>query len=134
MARRSVLASDDESTEINLSAMIDCIFILLIFFIVTTVFVEEKGMSVNKPDAAAAASDEEQESVVFTITADDKILFDDQEIGLAAVGQRVKQNLKNDETPVMIRAHERSDHGVFVSVWDAAKVAGAKTLSFSTIN
>ena len=53
MPRRSVLSPDDE-TEINLSPMIDCIFILLIFFIVTTVFVEEKGLQVAKPDAAAA--------------------------------------------------------------------------------
>jgi len=47
------LSESEEATEINLSPMIDCIFILLIFFIVTTVFVEETGLQVNKPDAAA---------------------------------------------------------------------------------
>ena len=51
MPRRTVF-SEEEETEINLSPMIDCIFILLIFFIVTTVFVEERGFSVAKPDAA----------------------------------------------------------------------------------
>ena len=42
-SRRSILAEPDAATEINLSPMIDCIFILLIFFIVTTVFVDEQG-------------------------------------------------------------------------------------------
>ena len=53
MARRSLIDQDEDATEINLSPMIDCIFILLIFFIVTTVFVEETGLQVAKPDAAA---------------------------------------------------------------------------------
>jgi biopolymer transport protein ExbD len=52
--RRSFTSSDSDNVEINLSAMIDMVFILLIFFIVTTVFVEETGIEVNKPEAAAA--------------------------------------------------------------------------------
>jgi len=132
LARRPI--TEEEETEINLSPMIDCIFILLIFFIVTTVFVEEKGLEVNKPDAAAAASPEETESVTLEITAQNKILFGRQEIGLAEVIGRVKESVTDPETPVVIRAHEKSDHGVFVSVWDAARRGGAEALSFSTIN
>ena len=67
MPRRSIL-SEDEPTGINLSSMIDCIFILLIFFIVTTVFVEEKGLQVSKPDAAATSPQDENENVVIEIT------------------------------------------------------------------
>ncbi len=134
MARRSLL-SEEESTEINLSPMIDCIFILLIFFIVTTVFVEEQGIQVHKPDAAAANPlDEEKESVTLVITEHNKVLFDDREIPLADVVTRVKANLAGPETPVTIRAHEKSDHGVFVGVWDAAKRGGAEALSFTTVN
>ena len=63
------MLSPDDEIEINLSPMIDCIFILLIFFIVTTVFVEEQGLQVAKPDAAAAATpNEETENVVLEIT------------------------------------------------------------------
>ncbi|MGH0031992.1 MAG: ExbD/TolR family protein [Myxococcota bacterium] len=133
MARRSIL-SDDDATEIDLSPMIDCIFILLIFFIVTTVFVEEKGLSVAKPDAAASVSLEENENVVLEITADDKILFEKSEIGLAEVTGKVKALLSDPETPVVIRAHEKSAHGTFVSVWDAARRGGAQMLSFNTVN
>jgi biopolymer transport protein ExbD len=133
MARRS-LVSEDENTEIDLSPMIDCIFILLIFFIVTTVFVEEKGLQVNKPDAAATTPSEESESVVLEITAEDKILLDDREISLADVVSQVRSRVHDAETPVVIRANENSDNGVFVSVWDAARRGGALTLSFTTVN
>jgi biopolymer transport protein ExbD len=114
--------------------MIDCVFILLIFFIVTTVFVEEKGLQANKPDAAAAASPEENENVVLEITAENKILFNDQEIGLADVAGRVKASVAEPDMPVTIRAHENSAHGTFVAVWDAAKRGGASALSFTTVN
>lgn len=133
MARRSIL-EDDEPVEINLSPMIDCIFILLIFFIVATVFVEEQGLQVAKPDAAAAASSEEKENVVLQITADNKILHLEKAIALADVPNRVRANLRDDDTPVVVRAHEKSDHGVFVAVWDAAKRGGARQLSFTTTN
>ena len=134
MPRRSVLAPDEE-TEINLSPMIDCIFILLIFFIVTTVFVEEKGLQVAKPDAAAAsAMNEESESVVLEITQQNQVLLNDKEIAIADVASGVKSAMADPETPVMIRAHEKAAHGIFVGVWDAAKRGGAVQLSFSTVN
>jgi biopolymer transport protein ExbD len=134
MPKRSIL-EDDEATEINLSPMIDCIFILLIFFIVTTVFVEEKGLQVSKPDAAASApSLEQNENVTLEITAQNKVLFESKELDLADVSNRVKANLVDPETPVVIRTHEKADHGVFTAVWDAARRGGAEMLSFSTVN
>ena len=133
MARRRLI-SEDEPTDINLSSMIDCIFILLIFFIVTTVFVEEQGFQVHKPDAAAIARAEEQKNVVLEITQRNEILIDAKEVSLADVAAQVKGSLTEPEMPVVIRAHEKSTHSTFVSVWDAAKRGGAKTLSFSTVN
>jgi biopolymer transport protein ExbD len=133
VARRSILEEEDD-TRIELSPMIDCVFILLIFFIVTTVFVEEKGFQAGKPDAAASAPTEETESVVLEITAENKILLDDKPIGLGDVAGRVKDRVADPETPVTIRAHESSNHGTFVAVWDAAKRGGARALSFTTVN
>jgi biopolymer transport protein ExbD len=131
---RHHLIEDEPQTEINLSSMIDCIFILLIFFIVTTVFVDEKGLQVNKPDAAAATSLDETQNVVLEITRENKILMDGKEISLADVPTRVKASVAGGDTPVVIRADEHSAHGAFVSVWDAARRGGAVTLSFSTVN
>jgi len=133
MRRTSLLDENEEPTEINLSSMIDCIFILLIFFIVTTVFVEEKGLQVSKPDAAAAASVDDSDNVVFEINAENRVIYDGREIPVAEVVARVKAGMKNEETPVVIRVNEKADHGAFVAVWDAARSAGAEALSFSTV-
>ena len=133
MARRSIL-EEDEATEINLSPMIDYIFILLIFFIVTTVFVEETGLEVNKPDAAASSSLEENANVSLEIDAQGKVLHDGKEVSLAEVTAIVKAGIADDpETPVVIRSNEKARHGLFVAVWDAAKRGGARTLSFNTV-
>ena len=133
MARRSII-QDDEETRVDLSSMIDCIFILLIFFIVATVFVEEQGLQASKPDAAAAVSNEDSETVVLRIAADNKVFLQDEEVRVTELSGRVQSSLSGPETPVVIRAHESSDHGVFVSVWDAARRGGAEMLSFSTVN
>ncbi len=130
MAKR--ILSEEEATEINLSPMIDCIFILLIFFIVTTVFIEEQGVQVSKPDAAEPVDQEESDNLALEITSENKILIDRREISLAEVSEVVKGALKEPETPISIRAHEKSSHGTFVQVWDAAKRGGAVALSFST--
>jgi biopolymer transport protein ExbD len=133
MARRRLIA-EEEPTEINLSSMIDCIFILLIFFIVTTVFVEEAGIQVNKPDAAATPSTEETENVVLEITSRNKVLLGTKEIPLEEVAAAVRENMVDEDTPVVIRAHEKSVHATFVAVWDQAILGGAHQLSFSTVN
>ncbi|MGH0035583.1 MAG: ExbD/TolR family protein [Myxococcota bacterium] len=133
MARRSALNDQDVETEINLSPMIDCIFILLIFFIVTTVFVEEPGVEIHKPDAVSAA-DLEKNSIIIAVTADNKVVYGGKEVGIAGVGARVKQLLNKDELPVIIQADTAADHGTFSDVWSAVKNAGARKISLSTRN
>ena len=132
MARRSLVAEDEE-TEINLSPMIDCIFILLIFFIVTTVFVEEPGVEVIKPDATVDV-DLEQTSIIIAVSADNKVVYGGKELGVAGVGARVKQLVSREDIPVIIQADKSADHGVFSDVWSEVKNAGAKKISVSTLN
>ena len=134
MPRRSILEEPDAATEINLSPMIDCIFILLIFFIVTTVFVEEQGVQVNKPDAAAPSTLDEKENVSLEITAENKILFENKQVGIGEVMGIIKARVSDAETPVVIRVHEKARHGTFVSVWDSVRQGGAQILSFNTVN
>ena len=132
MARRSLFESEDK-TEINLSSMIDCIFILLIFFIVTTVFVEEPGVDILKPDATVDV-DLERNSIIVAITADGRVVYGGRELGISGVGARVRQLLSRDELPVIIQTDARADHGVFSQVWSEVKLAGAKKISASTRN
>ena len=133
MARRSALQDQDVETEINLSPMIDCIFILLIFFIVTTVFVEEPGVEIHKP-RAVIGGDLEKNSIIIAVTADNKVVYGGKEVGIAGVGARVKQLLNKDELPIIIQADAAADHGVFSDVWSAVKNAGAKKISLSTLD
>jgi len=134
MALRKFSQGADEETEINLSAMIDCIFILLIFFIVTTVFVEESGVQINKPDAAASPSNEESEALTVEITKDDKVLFKGASVTLSQLRNQIANSLEDPETPVSIRSSGEASHGFFIQVWDSVKLAGATQVSFSTVN
>ncbi len=132
MARRSLL-DEEEPTEINLSPMIDCIFILLIFFIVTTVFVEEPGIDIFKPDATVDGK-LEKNSIIIAISPDNKIVYGGKEMSVGGVGARVRQLLTKDELPVIIQADTAADHGVFSDLWSEMKNAGAKKISLSTRN
>ena len=113
--------------------MIDCIFILLIFFIVTTVFVEEPGVEIFKPDATVD-SDLEKNSIIIAITADNKVVYGGRELGVSGVGARVRALLNKDDLPVIIQADGRAEHGFFSDVWSEVKNAGAKKISVSTRN
>ena len=128
-----ISAEPEPETEINLSPMIDCIFILLIFFIVTTVFVEEPGVEIFKPDATVDL-DLEKNSIIIAVTADNKVVYGGREVGVSGVGARVRALLNKDELPVIIQADARADHGVFSDVWSEGKNAGAKKSSLSTRN
>jgi len=133
LPRQSISAESEVEAEINLSPMIDCIFILLIFFIVTTVFVEEPGVDIFKPDAVLDA-DLESNSIIIAITAENKIIYGGRELGVSGVGARVRALLSREELPVIIQADARADHGVFSDVWSEVKSAGARQISLSTRN
>jgi len=128
---RSINDEPDQETEINLSPMIDCIFILLIFFIVTTVFVEEPGVDIVKPDALTDA-DLEKNSIIIAITADNRVVYGGKEIGISGVSGQIKQQIKQNDIPVIIQADINADHGIFSKVWSEVKNAGAKKISVST--
>lgn len=131
MPRRSILDQSEGSVVLDLSPMIDAIFILLIFFIVTTVFVEEPGIEVLRPDASID-EDLEKNSILIAISADNRVLYGGKDVGIAGVGARVKQLLMSDSLPVIIQADAASDHGVFSDVWSEVKSAGAEKISIST--
>lgn len=131
MLGRQLHQSHHEGVSIDLSPMIDCVFILLIFFIVTTVFVEETGVEVRKPDAAAAVP-LERNSILLAITADNQVVYGGRDIGVAGVGAVVRRLLLQEQVPVIIQADRDASHGVFAQVYGEAKLAGATEINFST--
>ena len=129
--RRHLASDDRDEVEINLSPMIDMIFILLIFFIVTTVFVEETGVEVTRPEAAAAIQ-LERNSILIAVTADGSVIYGGRDIGVSGVSPIVRRLTLQEDLPVIIQADEGASHGVFARVYGEAKRAGAKSINFST--
>lgn len=136
MLGRRGSSDERDDVEINLSPMIDCIFILLIFFIVTTVFVNETGVTVNKPEVKGAQA-LDKNSILIAVTADDDVAYDGKIIGIPGVATVVKQALKdsnNKEMPVIIQGDSDASHGIVQMVHGEALVAGATRISVSTKN
>ena len=128
---RSAGGDDGESAGIDMSPLIDCVFILLIFFIVTTTFVDETGVEVDKPQAASSVS-LEKNSVLLAITAKGAVVYGGQEIGLGGVQMVVKRMLEKEDIPVIIQADQNVPSGLLVRVIDEAKLGGAVKVSLAT--
>ena len=120
-----------ESEEINISPLIDMVFILLIFFIVTTVFVEETGVDVDKPQAASAI-DLEKNSILLAITGEGNVVYGGRDIGISGVRAVVRRQLQDDNMPVIVQADKVVPTDLTVRVIDEAKLAGASKVSLAT--
>jgi biopolymer transport protein ExbD len=132
MKRRRVFSGNQGSEEINISPLIDMVFILLIFFIVTTVFVEETGVEVTKPQAASQIQ-LEKNSILIAITANNNIVYGGRDIGINGVRGVVKRLIQDDpKMPVIIQADENVPTRILVRVIDEAKLAGANSVNIST--
>lgn len=134
MKRRRIFSAAPASEDINISPLIDMVFILLIFFIVTTVFVEETGVEVTKPQAASQIQ-LEKNSILIAITANNNVVYGGREIGINGVRGIVKRLVQEDaKMPVIIQADESVPTRILVRVIDEAKLAGANSVNISTEN
>ncbi|HEX5052122.1 MAG TPA: biopolymer transporter ExbD [Planctomycetota bacterium] len=133
MGRFSSIQSDDASDAgIDMSPMIDCVFILLIFFIVTTTFVEETGVEVDKPQAASSVQ-LEKTSILIALTAKGEVMYDNREIGMGGVRSAVSRALQKEKVPVILQADAAAPAGLLVRVIDEAKLGGADKVSLATL-
>ncbi|WP_221032005.1 ExbD/TolR family protein [Actomonas aquatica] len=120
-----------QAVAIDLAPMIDCVFILLIFFIVTSVFVEDPGVEVERPDTRGEAVTD-RNALLLAISADDGIYFDGQQIRMDQVAATLRQASFSDEATVIIRADRHASHGTFAGVYSEAKRAGLAHVQFAT--
>tara|TARA_R110002124_G_C8593566_1_gene483584 strand:+ start:137 stop:547 length:411 start_codon:yes stop_codon:yes gene_type:complete len=128
----NALGAEKEDAEIDLTPMLDVVFIMLIFFIVTASFIKEPGVDVTRPDATTYQSMQDA-SILVAISADDKIWIDKDEVEPSAV-RSVIQRL-HDENPkgsLVIQADEDSTNEFLVVVMEAAKAAGVANVAIST--
>lgn len=132
MGRFREIASDDGTDAgIDMSPMIDCVFILLIFFIVTTTFVEETGVEVDKPQAASSVR-LEKTSILIALTASGAVVYGGREIGMSGVQPLVRRMLQKEDVPVIVQADAAAPAGLLVRVIDEAKLGGAAKVSLAT--
>ncbi|MFN6193380.1 MAG: ExbD/TolR family protein [Planctomycetota bacterium] len=132
MGRFRDSSSDDGADGgIDMSPMIDCVFILLIFFIVTTTFVEETGIEVDKPQAASSVR-LEKTSILIALTANGAVVYGGREIGMSGVQPLVRRMLQKEDVPVIVQADAAAPSGLLVRVIDEAKLAGAVKVSVAT--
>ena len=118
---------EEEEPKPDLSPMIDCVFILLIFFIITTVFVEETGVQINRPEASSGVANLEKNSILIAVTADNKVVYGKREIGVKGVQAVVKPLVaENEEITTIIQGDENARHGIVTQVQDECLAAGVK--------
>ncbi len=131
MKRISFDKSMASEVEINMSPMIDCVFLLLIFFIVTTVFVKDSGVEINKPSAISSQVLKKQ-SVILALTSDNQIVYNGEALGLNSVRGLVARQIGGRDIPVIIMADKASNTGRLIELMDECKRGGAKHVSVAT--
>lgn len=120
--------------EINMTPLIDMVFILLIFFIVTTSFVKETGVEVNRP-AADTAVEQERANILIAIRANDEIWIDNRQIDRRAIRANVERlHAENPEGSVIIMADKDARTGLLIEVMDQARLAGVPNVSIAAEN
>ncbi|NVD06735.1 biopolymer transporter ExbD [Vibrio sp. JPW-9-11-11] len=118
-----------EEAHIDLTPMLDIVFIMLIFFIVTSAFVSQSGVEVNQPKASQA-SQQKQASIFIAVTGDNEIYVDKRLVDIEALESAL--NVLRAERPkvgLMIQADEFAFNGTVVRVMNAAKSAGIEQIA-----
>ena len=133
MRRRLVRAS--EEAEINITPMLDIVFIMLIFFIVTTSFVKEIGVELNRPSNAPQEEKKISEVIAIRIEANGQIQVNNRPVDIRAVRANVESELatKGLDTSVVVIADRLADSGLMVRVIDQARMAGADNVSLAAM-
>ncbi len=128
--RRKHFQQDDD-TNIDLTPMLDIVFIMLIFFIVTTSFVKESGIDVNRPSAASAER-KERGNILIAISEHNEVWIDRRKIDIRAVRANIERmHASNPEGAVIIQADKSSKNGVLVQVIDQIRLAGVSNVAIA---
>jgi biopolymer transport protein ExbD len=129
MARKNRV---EEDAEIDMTPMLDIVFIMLIFFIVTTVFVKEAGIEVNKPGASQSIMPKNA-NIFIAITEDGDVWMDKRQIDVDSVRANLERLMAEQPSDVLIiQADKNTEHGVVIDVMDQIKAAGIDRISIAT--
>lgn len=126
-----VLQEQEEAEEINMTPMLDVVFILLIFFIVTASFVKEAGIEVNRPEAATAVK-KERANILVAISDKGEIWINKRRVDVRAVQANIERlKAENPQGTVVIQADKKATTDVLIKVMDSARAAGVYDVSIA---
>ena len=121
----------EEETDLDMTPLMDIVFIMLIFFIVTTSFTKESGIEVNRPSAQTAER-QQQGNILVAISANNEIWIDKREIDVRAVRANIERlHAENPEGAVIVQADKDSRNGMLVQVIDQIRLAGVNNVSLA---
>lgn len=129
--RRSHIEESGTGAEVNLTPLLDMVFILLIFFIVTSSFVKESGIDVNRPTAQTAVR-QERGNIIIAATQNGEVWIDKRKVDVNTVRIHVERlRAENPEGSVVILADEKSQTGLLVQIMDQVRLAGVTNVSIA---
>jgi len=132
--KSGALGVDEDENEINLTPMLDVVFIMLIFFIVTATFIKEAGIQIERPDSVTAESQDDA-AILIAISPTNEIWIDRKERDPRNVRSVIERlHAENPKGSIVIQADEGSTHETLVVVMEAAKAAGVTNVAIASDN
>jgi len=130
---RHFSSSNENEASIDMSPLIDVVFILLIFFIVTTVFNNEAGVDVAKPPKMASSKSLDSNAIIMAVTSNGQVFYAGRNIGINGVAGAVSvAQAGGDPLPLIIQGDFGAQHGIITKVIGAATEAGVQSVAIST--
>jgi biopolymer transport protein ExbD len=129
--RQQFAQIEEEESQIDITPMLDVVFIMLIFFIVTATFIKEAGIEVNRPDAATAVK-QEKANILVAIGPNNDIWIDRRQVDVRSVRPNIERlHAENPQGSVVIQADKESKTDTLIQVMDAARSAGVFNVSIA---
>lgn len=126
-----MLQAQEEKEEIDMTPMLDVVFILLIFFIVTASFVKEAGIDVNRPEAATAVK-KERANILVAITDKGDVWINKRKVDIRSVQANIERlKAENPQGTVVIQADKKATTDTLIKVMDSARAAGVFDVSIA---
>ena len=131
--RKIAKQQDQGGAEIDLTPMLDVVFIMLIFFIVVASFIKEAGVEVNRPDDNQPDNPEDSTSILVEVASDNQIWMENRRVDIRAVRANIQRLLAEDpEAPVTIKVEKGAEAGIVVDVTDAARESGVAAVNWAS--
>lgn len=135
MARLSNRNHADNEAAIDLTPMLDVVFIMLIFFIVTASFVKESGVLISRPESSSQQNPSDNNNILIQLTANNEVWLDGRRIDIRSVRANIERlHAEHPEAAVIVQADEKSKNRAYVLIADQAREAGVYDISMNLAN